>query len=73
MPSAKADAPSWPIETATTKPVFGAVPDSTAQKIDAALGHLELEAAQRLAEESRTFAAPLPAIVTGLPAAGIRF
>jgi hypothetical protein len=53
--------------------VFGAVPDSTAQKIDAALGRLALEATQRLAEEGRTFDAPLPAIVTGFPAAGIRF
>ncbi|TFC31357.1 TrwC relaxase [Cryobacterium sp. TMT1-3] len=66
---------------------LGAVPDSTAQKLDAdrahadrahadrahaARAHAALAAAQRLAKGDDTFDALLPAIAAGLPSAGIR-
>ncbi|SDO45088.1 AAA domain-containing protein [Cryobacterium flavum] len=51
---------------------LGAAPESTAQRLDAALARAALEAAQRLAKKGHTFDALLPAVAAGLPSAGIR-
>ncbi|GEP26451.1 hypothetical protein CLE01_10490 [Cryobacterium levicorallinum] len=52
---------------------LGAVPESTAQKLDAARARAALEGAQRLAEERSARDVPRPAVNLKLPRAGIRF
>jgi hypothetical protein len=52
---------------------LGPVPQSTAQKLDAAHARAALEAARRLAEERHAYNAPRRTITGGLPPVGIQF
>jgi hypothetical protein len=52
---------------------LGALPQSTAQKLDAARARAALESAQRLAQDSYAYDAPRPTLRAGLPPVVVQF